>query len=183
MTTTDTNLNNLIINTMTKATYDTITPSPTELYMVTDDPLSSNDVINALGYTPANNTDIDGFWTIPSSPINICSSVSLNGSGTADFALSSVLPNDGNLYEMQLSCTGETGTASGNRIQLIISNSGSQYTGYFHVFDVIARSAARVFASNTILFLAKNTDTIKLTKNSTYTGTVTINLLAYRKVR
>lgn len=177
------NLNNLIINKMTQAQYDTITPASDELYLITDGTIQSSDVINALGYTPANNVNIDGQWTIPSSPINICSSVSLNGSGTADFALTNILPNDGNLYEMQLSCTGETGTASGNRIQLNISSSGSQYTGYFAVFDVIARSAARVFASNTILFLAKNTDTIKLVKNSTYTGTVTINLLSYRKVR
>lgn len=37
MTTSDTQVNNLIINTLTKAQYDSITPSATELYMVTDE--------------------------------------------------------------------------------------------------------------------------------------------------
>lgn len=42
MTTSDTNLNNLIINKLTKAQYESIsTPSPTELYMVTDEPIDS----------------------------------------------------------------------------------------------------------------------------------------------
>jgi hypothetical protein len=53
MTTTDTKVQNLIINTMDKATYDTITPSDTELYMITDEVITGNDVINGLGYTPA----------------------------------------------------------------------------------------------------------------------------------
>lgn len=37
MATTDTNVSNLIINTMTKAQYDSITPSATELYLITDE--------------------------------------------------------------------------------------------------------------------------------------------------
>lgn len=145
--------------------------------------VSSSDIITSLGYTPANNTDIDGSWTFLNPVISICSSQSVNGSGTVDFALTSVLPNDGELYKMQLACYGETGTASGNRVQLTFSSTGLQYNGNFTVFDVIARSAARVFASNTVLLCAKYTDTIKIIKNSTYTGTVTINCIAYRKVR
>ena len=77
MTTTDTNVNNLIINTMTKATYDTITPSATELYMVTDDPLSSNDVINALGYTPQTQL-------VSGTNIKTINNTSLLGSGNID---------------------------------------------------------------------------------------------------
>ena len=52
MTTTDTTVNNLVINTMTAAQYATITPSATELYMVTDEAITSSDVTTALGYTP-----------------------------------------------------------------------------------------------------------------------------------
>lgn len=53
MTTTDTNVQNLIINTMTKAIYDDITPSATELYLITDEsPITSSDVTTALDYTP-----------------------------------------------------------------------------------------------------------------------------------
>lgn len=58
MTTTDTNVQNLIINTMTKAIYDDITPSNTELYLITDEsPITSSDVVTALGYTPENSTN------------------------------------------------------------------------------------------------------------------------------
>jgi hypothetical protein len=60
----DTNVNNLIINTLTKAQFDTITPSATELYLVTDDSgITGSDVITALGYTPYNSTNPDGFIT------------------------------------------------------------------------------------------------------------------------
>lgn len=54
MTTTDTNLNQLIINELTQAEYDTITPNANELYITTDGIMESTDVINALGYTPVN---------------------------------------------------------------------------------------------------------------------------------
>ena len=56
MTITDTTVSNLIINTLTSAQFDTITPSDTELYFVTDEVISSSDVITALGYTPYNGT-------------------------------------------------------------------------------------------------------------------------------
>ena len=54
MTTTDTNLTQLIINELTQAEYDTITPNANELYITTDGVMQSTDVINALGYTPVN---------------------------------------------------------------------------------------------------------------------------------
>ena len=52
----DTNVNNLIINKLTKAQYEGISnPSDTELYLITDDSgITSNDVTGALGYTPEN---------------------------------------------------------------------------------------------------------------------------------
>jgi hypothetical protein len=52
MTTTDTTVNNLIINTMTQAQYSQITPSANELYLVTDSTITSSEVTTALGYTP-----------------------------------------------------------------------------------------------------------------------------------
>ena len=52
----DTNVSNLIINKLTKQQYEGIlSPSPTELYMVTDDSgITFSDVTTALGYTPEN---------------------------------------------------------------------------------------------------------------------------------
>lgn len=61
--TTETTISNLKINTMTQAQYNSITPSSTELYLVTDGVLSSSDVTSALGYTPYNSTNPDGYIT------------------------------------------------------------------------------------------------------------------------
>lgn len=50
---TDTNLQSLIINKMTKAQYQTITPDATQLYFITDDTgLTSSDIAAVLGFTP-----------------------------------------------------------------------------------------------------------------------------------
>ena len=54
MTTTDTNVENLIINTLTSQQYEGITPNANELYFVTDGVITSSDVTTALGYTPQN---------------------------------------------------------------------------------------------------------------------------------
>ena len=58
----DTNVENLIINKLTKAQYESIaSPDPTQLYFITDEVISSADVINALGYTPYNATNPNGY--------------------------------------------------------------------------------------------------------------------------
>jgi hypothetical protein len=55
----DTNVNNLIINKLTKAQYDNIqNPSATELYLVTDDVgITSSEITTILGYIPENVTN------------------------------------------------------------------------------------------------------------------------------
>lgn len=69
----DTNVENLIINKLTKAQYESITnPDPTQLYFVTDEVISSSDVVNALGYTPYN----------ASNPNNYITASALNGYAT-----------------------------------------------------------------------------------------------------
>ena len=61
--TTETQVTDLRINKLTKDQYDSITPSETELYFVTDDitEISAEDVIDALGYTPYDASNPDGF--------------------------------------------------------------------------------------------------------------------------
>ena len=44
---------NLVINKMTQAQYNSITPVDTELYFITDEaPVTSQEITDALGYTP-----------------------------------------------------------------------------------------------------------------------------------
>lgn len=58
----DTNVENLIINKLTKAQFESITtPDPTQLYFITDEVISSADITNALGYIPYNATNPNGY--------------------------------------------------------------------------------------------------------------------------
>jgi len=78
MTTSDTNLSNLIINKLTKAQYESIsTPSPTELYMVTDEPIDSETMDDIIAL---DNDKEDVFDT--QSPVEM--TYTLNGVGTLD---------------------------------------------------------------------------------------------------
>ena len=71
--TTETTVQDLKINKLTKAQFNTITPSDTELYMVTDDVIASSDVITALGYTPYNATNPNGYQA------NVLETIKVNG--------------------------------------------------------------------------------------------------------
>lgn len=74
----DTNVENLIINKLTRAQYESITtPYPTQLYFITDEVISSSDVVNALGYTPYNATNPAGY--ISSAAISSLTDVALTG--------------------------------------------------------------------------------------------------------
>ena len=74
----DTNVENLIINKLTRAQYESITtPDPTQLYFITDEAISSADVIAALGYTPYNATNPAGY--ISSAAIASLTDVTLTG--------------------------------------------------------------------------------------------------------
>lgn len=57
-----TRLVDLVLNLLRKAQYQGTTPSDDELYLITDDyGVTSADVINALGYTPYNASNPDGY--------------------------------------------------------------------------------------------------------------------------
>lgn len=86
---TDTNINNLIINKMTKAQYNNITPSATELYMVTDDILSSSDVITALGYTPYDSSNPNGY-TSNTGTVTSVNNTSPDGNGNVTLSIPAV---------------------------------------------------------------------------------------------
>ena len=52
----------LVINKLTKAQYQSTTPNADEFYVLTDDiGITSADIINALGYTPYNSTNPEGY--------------------------------------------------------------------------------------------------------------------------
>lgn len=120
MTTTDTTVNNLIINTMTQAQYSQITPSDTELYLVTDSTITSSEVTTALGYTPTSPANVDGQWVQKSQSLN-----SSTSAGTWTYNLGSTgnnpinyLPDNNYYYEVLIVAFGNSDSSA----QMIVSS-------------------------------------------------------------
>lgn len=99
--TTDTTVSNLIINTMTQAQYNQITPSANELYLVTDSTITSSEVTNALGYTPTTPANVDGQFTAKRLTIDETKSTHTTTSnlGTTGTSPLSYLPSDCTTYD------------------------------------------------------------------------------------
>lgn len=93
MTTTDITTNSLVINTLTQQQYESITPSATELYLTTDNPLTNSEIIAALGYTPYNATNPSGYQA------NVIESVKVNGTALTviNKAVDIVVPASNNI--------------------------------------------------------------------------------------
>lgn len=180
MTTADTNVQNLIINTMTKAMYDTITPSDTELYMITDEVITGNDVINGLGYTPVN-TDlsnlsangkavIDGQWVWNYNQAR--TDVSISSSTDDGVSLTSYLPNDGAKYEVMI--TGNIVAATNKELWL---NVKSDLTNNYLS---LARSTG--YGAGSTIIPVGTGRTITIQRYSGWGGTYTLTLLGYRRL-
>ena len=124
----DTNLQNLIINKLTKAQYDTIvSPSTTELYFVTDDiGITSSDITSALGYTPYNSSNPSGYQA------NVIETIKVNGTAqtvttkTVDLTIPSV--GDGQIVFTQNGTPKGTITANQTVNTTISLDSGTSIT-------------------------------------------------------
>lgn len=122
----DTNVENLIINKLTKAQFESITtPDPTQLYFITDEVISSADVTNALGYIPYNAINPEGY----TSNIGTVTSVN-NTQPDASGNVTLTIPDTSNLANKDLSNLSSTGNAkfqaplvSGTNIKTINNNS------------------------------------------------------------
>jgi hypothetical protein len=183
MTTTDTKVQNLIINTMDKATYDTITPSDTELYMITDEVITGNDVINGLGYTPANtnlsNLSGNGKAVIDGSVTKIDQEI-YSGSltGTTDLPYTVNVPNDGYGYDVLVGTYCTTGSASGNYIQVDMYTS---IVGFCHVSGARTRANNTVFGGGSVWLPLDSSRTIYIVRDSNFNGTAQIYARGYRR--
>lgn len=173
MTTTDTTVNNLIINTMTQAQYSQITPDPNQLYMVTDSTITSSDVTNALGYTPTTPANVDGQWVFSSK------SLSTSGAkGSTSFNLSSAtynnyLPSDNYCYEVLLSFYGAN-TSSTKAIAKFTF--GGQETN-----AVAAINSGSMCTLNGI-FPLDSTHTFTLAVTGKDFSTLNLDVLGYRRL-
>ena len=198
MTTTDTTVNNLIINTMTQAQYNQITPSNNELYLVTDSTITSSEVTSALGYTPTSPANVDGQWVVKHQELAI--NVSVTKTSTFEYGLTTnagattsnfdYLPSDSNIYNYDVLVCGETKTASTSgdfcAIKLqssVISSSDSSIS--VGICGTQTRSSSTTIAlGNAIIPVGTDGKLTYVTgsTNNSFKGTITIWLVGYRRI-
>lgn len=87
-------------------------------------------------------TNFDGQWV--STAINMISSTTtINSATTKDYSLSNDLPNDNYVYEVLFTCSGNTGTSSGNTAEISVGSSLCD-VGTYRVAFATTRSSSAV---------------------------------------
>ena len=130
----------------------------------------------------------DGNWTKVSSS-QLFSDLTLNYGQDYTTQKFTILPNDNNLYEMIISARVTPGETSGNQAycRLNVAIDGNTSTlrlpspGVF-LGNVRNRGNADYVEGSSILY-AKRNDTIVVSRNNSIYGTLTLWVLAYRRVR
>lgn len=125
---------------MTAQQYSQITPSSTELYMVTDEAITSSDVTTALGYTPTSPANVDG-QPVQITPVAGSISTAIGGY-VHDLSSNdlNVLPNDNNKY--MVTCT--IAMNSNSDTFVYVGTSANPYTNDTYVGWVRASSNGRI---------------------------------------
>lgn len=158
-----------------------------------DPSITADEVIDALGYTPADTdlsnlsatgkTVIDGQW-VRSVLDLVTSAITLNNNYSNAWDISSYLPNDNYIYEVYISAYGVTAATSGSLLDVRVGSNilkGDDRTAIAFTLRSVVRSNANRQVSNTIIVPV---DTNRLISVRSYgTGTLnTLRLLAYRRV-
>ena len=171
MTTTDTTVSNLIINTMTQQQYSQITPDTNQLYMVTDSTITSSEVTSALGYTPTSPANVDGQWVASTQSLTVSASKTTS---PQEFNLKTLnyLPNDNNKYEVLVWLEASAGTGSASIVYLssdIVSGNGI----------AVQRSESKYGDMNLSIPV---TSTLKVQVTLANVGGITLSVLGYRRI-
>ena len=128
----------------------------------------------------ANSTDLDGNWVYKYVVLINATNLYNASNSTAGYSLSSYLPSGGNLYEILVRGSILTGNTSGNYAPLYLTTDWSSSYA-FSVCSNRTRANATIEACGSCTVLARNR--INMFRRSNYTGTATVELLGYRKVR
>lgn len=134
-------------------------------------------------FQAADEQDIDGNWVIVDVKL-AASGTTIKPNETKVFDLSSILPNDGNLYEILLSGGVSTAATAGNCAYLYVQSDFYQ-GGSLVLARVITRTASTMTGGGTVLIPVGGSRTVKIwnTNNAVGNGNIFINLIAYRKAR
>ena len=111
---------------------------------------------------------------------DVASSVSLNNS-TNNYNLSSYLPDDDYCYEVIGSVYGNTGSTSGDYVDIRVSS--SVIDSAYRVASARTRSSSTVSWSGTFVLIVGADRTISLGNSSSYNASVSsFKIFAYRRV-
>lgn len=132
---------------------------------------------NLSNLTATSSTNFDGQWV--SSQYTIASSVSVNGSTSLEYSLSSYLPNDSYDYEVFFDGYAATGNASGNSCPLVISLDNSVGGA---ICRVVTRANAISDTAGCAIFPVGTSRKIYVARGTNYNGNITLRAMAYRRI-
>ena len=192
MTTTDTTVSNLIINTMTQAQYSQITPSDTELYLVTDSTITSSEVTSALGYTPTSPANVDGQWNYTFTVIHSATALGeytyyLNSTkgqeaGASSSNIFDILPNDNYKYEILVMVGGRikaTGAALVSIATTVWANPLKENT---NILALRGDGSHSLYNNNTLVIPIDTDRKIQVAMLNTKPDLISVTILGYRRI-
>ena len=125
------------------------------------------------------NNNLYGKWTSNASQV-AGRSIGLEASTDYSISLSSYLPNDNNLYEVDITARVNTTTTNGQAspVQLSVGDYGA------NIMLCYSKSTGTTnYSYGFVSLKVKYNTTVKIKRDSSYKGTVDVWLLGYRKVR
>ncbi len=120
----------------------------------------------------------DGYWI--TSLLTLGDGVTINSSTALTYDLTNYLPKDSNVYEVLVTTQFTTGTTSGNQISVLIS---SDMTGDIYLGKGVTRTNSTFIAGGTAIMIIGKGRYIKVTRSTSWNGTFSLYLRAYRKVK
>lgn len=193
MTTTDTTVNNLIINTMTQAQYNQITPSDTELYLVTDSTITSSEVTNALGYTPTSPANVDGQWNYTFTVIHSATALGKNytyylnstkgqEAGASSSNIFDILPNDNYKYEILIMASGRVKVTGPSIVNIATTAWANPLEESTNILALRGDGTHSLYNINTLVIPIDTDRKIQVAILNTKPDLIGVTILGYRRI-
>jgi TolA-binding protein len=125
------------------------------------------------------NKNLDGIWI--GKEYIFASLATYPTSSNINYNLSSILPDDDNIYELLLEGDATTGTTSGNYINLIIKT--STVDAGLSIISCRTRTGSTMQSNSSVMIPIGTDRILTVVAVSSYVGKFTLYLKAYRKVR
>lgn len=128
--------------------------------------------------TSTSSTNFDGQWK--TTTFYVIANTSITGATDLPYSLASYLPSDNYNYEVLIRATTNTNSTSGSTTIAYVNS--SLITNWIGVAGGQTRTNASVLNYGSCIIPVSSNKTIYLHRESAYTGTVQLILLAYRRI-